>query len=213
MKTVILIDAKNALFRFGWAHRYLSAEDGTKTGAVYGVINCMLRLRARYPSCTFVLVWDGAKPSNSWRGRLYDGYKSNRTGEKPAFIVETEAQIPLLKEIIELIGILQVSATSVEADDVIGILAMTCVRKGHKAIVYSMDKDFLQLMVHGVSVIRDVNKAAKLAPETDKSVQKLFRCNAKDVLFVRTFLRDASDKIPPPMRGCGPVGEIGRAHV
>ena len=207
-QTVILIDAKNALFRFGWAFRYLSAEDGTRTGAVFGTLNCMLRLKAKYPDARFVLVWDGVNPSAGWRGKLFDGYKSNRKGDKPVFVVETEQQIPMLKEIVSLLGVHQVSVESVEADDLIGILAARCINRGYQPVVYSSDKDFLQLMVYGVAVIRDVNKATKLAPETDKTVQKLFGCTSDDVLFVRTFLRDASDRIPSPMRGCGPAGAL-----
>ena len=56
---LVIIDAKNALFRFGYAHLTLQASDGRPTGAVYGILGLLLRLKEKYPDARFVMAWDG----------------------------------------------------------------------------------------------------------------------------------------------------------
>jgi 5'-3' exonuclease len=70
-----LIDAKNCMFRFGFVHRDLASEDGECTGAAYGLLRAMIRLKQKYNAVP-VVVWDGE--GESWRHKFYAGYKSHR---------------------------------------------------------------------------------------------------------------------------------------
>jgi DNA polymerase-1 len=199
--TVILIDGKNALFRFGYAHKLLRTTEGVPTGAIYGVLGCLLRLKKRYPAAKFVVVWDG--PGKSWRHKFWAGYKANRHApdETKSRIL---AQIPALTEITGMMGIKHVVLDGVEADDLLGILALRCVELRWQSIIYSSDKDFIQLMDRGVQLIRDVDKSDKLAVETNKSVFAMFGCHPVDVLWVRAIAGDTSDGFKPVVRLLGP---------
>ena len=103
-----------------------------------------------------------------------------------------------------MMGVAQVQVPEVEADDVIGILCQSCVLSKWTPVVYSSDKDFMQLICRGAVVIRDVDKLRKLKPENKKSVFKKFGCSHEDVIKVRAISGDASDGIPNAVRGIGP---------
>lgn len=199
MTHVILVDANNALYRYGFAHKFLTAPDGTKTGAAYGILNCLLRLKKKYPSSRFVMVWDG--PEKTWRHKLFDGYK--KRPEKNEEQLNIIHQTPLVQELTKMMHIIQASVSNMEADDVIGLLAIKCLKQGLTPVVYSSDKDYLQLMERGVVVIRDVDKVNKLMPENEKTVLRYFDCALSDVLKVRALCGDTSDKIPNAYKGMG----------
>lgn len=201
--TVVLVDAKNALFRFGFAYAALQAVDGTKTGAIYGLLNCLLRLKKKYKDAKFVMVWDGE--GKGWRYKLFPAYKGNRKKGVglPIEVAEILNQIDLVKELTAQLGILQVEVPRLEADDLIALLAVRCLQQEITPVVYSSDKDFMQLMRRGVVVIRDVDKKNKLAPESTRTVEAKFGCSLKDILKVRAIAGDTSDGIPNPVRGIG----------
>jgi len=200
--TYILLDAKNSLYRFGWVGRSLRNSEGVPTGAIYGILRLLLRLKKKYPVSRFVCVWDGA--GQGWRHKLFPAYKANRHKEKdiPQEVKDLFVQIPYVKSVLDAIGIPQIEIAGLEADDVIGVLARSYSKK-HKVVVYSMDKDFMQLMSM-VELIRDVDKKDRLSPETEKKVIARFGCSSKDVLKVRAIAGDHSDGIPNPVAGIGP---------
>ncbi len=200
--TVVLIDAKNALYRFGYSFAGLQSSSGVKTGAIFGLFQVLLRLKKKYPDARFVMVWDG--PGKGWRYKLFPQYKGNRKKEKSPEIMAVLEQIPTVERLTELIGIPQICIPRMEADDIIGLLAMRCLKRGWKPVVYSSDKDFMQLMHRGVKVIRDVDKTNKLAPESERSVMAKFGCSPEMVLQVRAIAGDKSDGIPNPVPGIGP---------
>jgi 5'-3' exonuclease len=203
--TLILIDGKNCLYRFGWVHRDLHAEDGRKTGAVYGIIKLLLRLKKKYADAKFVVVWDGNHSrSGSWRRRLWSGYKANRGEPKPE-TMEILNQEYLARQVLGSLGIQQTWVAKVEADDLISLLATQGRMRKWKTIIYSSDQDFLQLMTDGVELIRDFDKTRKLMPETDDTVRAKFHCGAHQVLKVRSISGDPSDGVPGVVKGLGIV--------
>ena len=206
--TLIIIDGKNALYRFGHAMKNLITENNTPTGAVYGFIGMMLRLKKKYQDGQFVIVWDGIGYRAGWRSKLYSEYKSNRavTGLS-ADVKAIHSQEAVIKKICNLLGLVQTALDEVEADDIIGVLATQLKEYYETVVVYSTDKDFLQLMKNGVTVIRDVGKQ-RMTPMTPVDVGELFRCEIKDVLKIRAICGDGSDNIKGAMKGVGGVGAM-----
>jgi DNA polymerase I len=203
--TAILIDGSNIAYRFGYVHRFLTATDGRKTGVAYGLTGLLLRLKRRYPDARFVVVWDGFQRHKSWRHQIYADYKGNRKGEKPQELIEAVGQIPMVDRMLAKIGVPTIRVDEIEADDLIGILATASRAKGWDVVIYSSDKDYLQLMRHGIKLIRDTDKDHRLAIETPLSVFREFRCDPKDLLKVRALAGDKSDNIPGIEAGVGPV--------
>jgi 5'-3' exonuclease len=199
--TIILLDAKNAMFRFGWAFKNLKAEDGTFTGASYGILKLLMRLKRKYPDGKFVMVWDGA--GKSWRHKFWEGYKANRVKEGPIAegVVRILAQIPTVAKMTAMMGIPQLNIPCVEGDDAIGLLAHRIINdKQHKVVVYSSDKDFIQLMSLGVKCIQDADVPVNLG-----WVNLKFRCAPEKVVLVRAIAGDKSDGIPGIIDGVGTV--------
>lgn len=203
---VILIDGKNALYRYGYAMKNLRTATGQTTGAIYGFLKLLPRLKNVYPDCRVVVVWDGKNYKSGWRTRLYSDYKGNRNGkEKSEDLKAILAQEEVIRTLLRLPAIAQSTVEEVEADDLIGILAAECFTHGLQPYVYSSDRDFCQLMPK-VQLIRDVDKERKLKPETSAEVKAYFRCELEQVLRVRAICGDGSDNIPGAIPGVGPVG-------
>ena len=88
--TLILIDAKNAVYRFGYAMSRLHSSEGVPTGAIYGFLNMLLRLKKKYPDGRFIIAWDGqGYKQNGWRRKIFPGYKASRGGGKSPVDPET----------------------------------------------------------------------------------------------------------------------------
>lgn len=205
---VILVDAKNLLYRFGWVHRNLTSGDGTPTGALYGLISALSHLKEKYSDSKFVLVWDGEGARlNSWRSKIYPDYKAHRKspGELSPETKATLAQIPLLKSFAKMVGVCQIEVKAVEADDLIGLLATICSKKRWQPVVYSTDNDYLQLVTRHVEVL---NANAKDGDSATDLIASRYKCHPKDLLKVRAFLGDASDNIPRAVSGVGEVGAL-----
>lgn len=206
--TAILLDGKNLLYRFGWVFQKLAAPDGRKTGALYGLLNCMLRLKKKYPDARFVLCWDGMfSNSRGWRSKVWSGYKANRRrdGKLEEGVKLILGQQEMIDEMMDLLGIYHVEIAAVEADDVIALLAAQCREQGWQTIVYSSDYDFAQLMAKGVLLIRDAKGKEKLASETERSIEVKFRCSVSELLKVRAIAGDKSDGITGALPGVGVV--------
>lgn len=194
--TLLLIDGKNSLYRFGYGMPKLRSGSGVLTGAVHGFLQMLLRLKKKYPDGRFIVAWDGlAYRDLGWRKQIYPAYKQRGEGNAPPHLRKSlPMQEAKIKEICDLIGITQTALDEVEADDIIGVLAARYA-EDYSPVIYSTDKDFIQLMPLGVTVIRDTGKK-RMKPETPTSVAELFRCYPKDVLKVRAIVGDKSDNIP-----------------
>lgn len=225
---VIFLDGKNALYRFGYAMAGLRTSEGQPTGAVYGLMNCLLRLKKKFPETRFVVVWDGPLArKQSWRAQLYPQYKNNRIDEHTTLSAETLSpkelarkkqaqslrqaailQEPLVKSLLTVLDIPQACLDTIEADDIIGVLttAHRAQTKGNEIIaVWSSDRDFIQLMPH-VELIRDVDKSKPLAFVTDADVMTWYRCRPQDVVSVRAIAgADVSDGFRAVIPKVGPV--------
>src|SRR5215472_1558215 len=120
---IILIDAKNALFRYGWAFKTLQTSDGTYTGAVYGILGLLQRLKRHHSNARFAMVWDGE--GKSWRHDYWAGYKSNRVKNGPIAdgVKRILAQISTVTEATTMLGIPQFRVPRLEGDDAIALVA------------------------------------------------------------------------------------------
>lgn len=195
---VILLDGKNALYRFGWAYKDLSTEDGTPTGVLYGFAVALLQLKREFEDAKFVVAWDG--PGKGWRHRLFPEYKSNRGGERPAAVQRIHEQSWMLASVCAVLGIPLYSVPKVEADDLLCDMALGCLAHGWQPIIYSGDRDFVQLMPQGVWLIR---KGVEL--ETKRSVMDVFGVPPEKVLALRVLCGDKSDAIPNVLPRLGPA--------
>jgi DNA polymerase-1 len=143
---VILIDGTNYLYRAFYA------LENMPNGAIYGITNMLKSLLKDYKPAYAAIVFD-AKGSN-FRHSLFPEYKANRT-KTPE---ELSAQIPHVHEIVQALGFPLLMETGVEADDVIGTLALQAQAAGMEVLIFTGDKDFAQLVNSQITIVDTMKK-------------------------------------------------------
>src|SRR5665213_974231 len=114
---LVLVDG-NALFHRAYhAIPYLTNADGLATNAVYGFTNIMLKMMGDLKPEFVVVAWD--KSSKTFRKEMYPEYKATRVKQPD----DLYAQIPLVHELVDALGIPFVEIDNYEADDIIGTMA------------------------------------------------------------------------------------------
>ncbi|PJA19818.1 MAG: DNA polymerase I, partial [Deltaproteobacteria bacterium CG_4_10_14_0_2_um_filter_43_8] len=154
---VYLIDGTNYIFRAYYAIRHLSTSKGFPTNAIYGFTTMLLKLIRDEKPAHIAIVFDSGKPS--FREEIFPDYKANREAPPDDLL----PQFPHIPRVVHALNIPAVSIEGVEADDVIGTLAIKSVREGHKVVIVTGDKDFMQLVNDDISIL-DTMKEKLITP-------------------------------------------------
>ena len=128
-KTLLLVDGSSYLYRAYHAMAQLSSPSGMPTGALYGVLNMLRRLRMDVAHDYACCIFD-AKGDN-FRHALYPAYKANR----PPMPDDLRPQAEMLPELVRLMGWPVLVVPDVEADDVIGTLAKAGEEAGWNVVI------------------------------------------------------------------------------
>ncbi len=186
MTSLYLIDGHNVLYRTFFGLPRLSAPDGTPTNVVLGTARILLKiLREENPSA-IAAVFDSPEPTP--RHLLFPEYKANRLKAPEELL----AQVPLVKEVIDALGVPRIEEPGAEADDVIGTLARLAEEKGMEVVIISSDKDLYQLVSKHVR-IRDGLKERTVGEE---EVREAFGVGPGQVVELLALSGDPSDNIP-----------------
>ena len=190
---LILVDGSSYLYRAFHALPPLTNSKGLPTGAVKGVINMMRRLQKDYPESTLVVVFDAK--GKTFRDDMYSEYKANR----PPMPDDLRLQIEPIHNIIEAMGLPMLVIDGVEADDVIGTLAIQATAISQPVVVSTGDKDIAQLVNEYITL---VNTMTNTVLDHDGVVAK-FGVPPELIIDFLALLGDKSDNIP----GVPGVGE------
>jgi DNA polymerase-1 len=150
-KTLLLVDGSSFLYRAFHAMPDLRNRHGEPTGAVYGVLNMLRRLRQDYPADYSLCVFDAK--GKTFRDDWYPQYKAHR----PSMPADLAQQIEPLHQAIAASGWKIAMVDGVEADDVIGTLARQASENGVRCIIATGDKDLAQLVNEHVTLINTMN--------------------------------------------------------
>ncbi|HEX7455337.1 MAG TPA: DNA polymerase I, partial [Gallionella sp.] len=185
-KTLLLVDGSSFLYRAFHAMPDLRNRHGEPTGAVYGVLNMLRRLRQDYPSDYSLCVFDAK--GKTFRDDWYPQYKANRPS-MPADLVQ---QIEPLHQAIVASGWKISMVDGVEADDVIGTLARQASDDGVRCIIATGDKDLTQLVNEHVTLINTMNnETLDIAGVIAK-----FGVPPERIIDYLTLTGDAVDNVP-----------------
>ncbi|SAL39359.1 DNA polymerase I [Caballeronia humi] len=192
-KTLLLVDGSSYLYRAYHAMPDLRGPDGGPTGALYGMINMLRRLRreinAEYSACVF-----DAK-GKTFRDDWYADYKANR----PSMPDDLSRQIEPIHVTVRALGWPLVMIEGVEADDVIGTLAVAAETRGMKVIVSTGDKDLAQLVTDHVTLINTMtNETLDRAGVLGK-----FGVPPERIVDYLSLIGDTVDNVPG-VEKCGP---------
>lgn len=187
MKKFLIIDGNSIFYRAYHAMPALTAPSGEPTGAIVGFANIILKLlREQKPDLAAVAL-DVAK--KTFRNELFPEYKATR----PPMPNDLAAQLPLLKEFLAALGIKTCAAGGYEADDVIGTLA-TQARKEFNVIIFTGDRDALQLISPTVTVMLNKTKTIELYDEGRFRAEYGF--DPPRLVDYKGLCGDPSDNIP-----------------
>ncbi|HEZ2046839.1 TPA: DNA polymerase I [Neisseria meningitidis] len=192
--TLLLVDGSSYLYRAYHAMgQNLTAPDGAPTGALYGVLNMLRRLRSEYPHDYCVVVFD-AKGKN-FRHQMFEEYKATR----PPMPDDLRPQAEALPDLVRLTGWPVLVIGQVEADDVIGTLAKQGAEHGLRVIVSTGDKDMAQLVDERVTLVNT------MSGETldIEGVKAKFGVRPDQIRDYLALMGDKVDNVPG-VEKCGP---------
>lgn len=192
-KPLILVDGSSYLFRAFHALPPLTNADGEPTGAVYGVVNMLKRLVKDYGPDEVAVVFDAK--GKTFRNELYSEYKATR----PPMPDDLRVQIQPLHELVEALGFPMIIQEGVEADDVIGTLALQAAAEGKPVVISTGDKDMAQLVDEHITLINTMNNTTMDAD----GVMEKFGVRPDQIIDYLALMGDKSDNIPG-VPSCGP---------
>jgi DNA polymerase-1 len=196
--TLLLVDGSSYLYRAFFAGgdaMSTTLPDGTvqKTGAIRILINMMQKLLKDHPAAYGACVFDAKGPT--FRDAIYPEYKAQRSPMPD----DLRSQIAPIHEVVRLTGWPVLDVPGVEADDVIGTLAVTAAQQGMNVIISSGDKDLAQLVNERITIIDTMSgKVRDLA-----GVEAEFGVPARLMLDYQMLVGDQVDNVPG-VQGVGP---------
>ncbi|NOZ55080.1 MAG: DNA polymerase I [Gammaproteobacteria bacterium] len=183
---LILVDGSAYLYRAFHAMPNLSNSEGEHTGAIYGVINMLRKLLKDFAPKHMAVIFDAK--GKTFRDELYQAYKANRAPMPQ----ELREQIQPLHDIIQAMGIPLLVIDGVEADDVIGTLALQACKHKMNTLISTGDKDMAQLVNDHVTLM-DTMKDSVLTRDT---VIEKFGVPPERIIDYLALMGDKSDNIP-----------------
>ena len=186
MTSLYLIDGHNVLYRTFFGLPRLSAPDGTPTNVVLGTARILLKILREEKPYAIAAVFDSPEPTP--RHTIFPEYKANRLKVPEELL----AQVPVVKDVIDALGVPRIEVPGAEADDIIGTLSRLAEEKGMEVVIISSDKDLYQLVSPKVR-IRDSLKEKAVGVE---EVRETFGVGPGQVVELLALAGDPSDNIP-----------------
>ncbi|MDC7238127.1 MAG: DNA polymerase I [Sphaerochaetaceae bacterium] len=203
-KEFYIIDGFGLIFRsyYGFITNPLFDKDGNNISAIYGFFNTLFMVIRKYNPNYLVVALDSKGPT--FRHKMYEPYKANRD-DAPQ---DLKAQIPVIIDLLEKINIPTIAKSELEADDIIAYLCEKAVDSGLNAIMFTADKDLLQLVNKYVYSLRPPKKGQKEYRLFGPSeVEEEFLIRPEQIIDYLSLIGDSSDNVPG-VKGIGPKGAV-----
>lgn len=199
MSKIVLIDGHSILNRAFYGVPDLSNSEGLHTNAIYGFLNIMFKILDEEEPQYLAVAFDVHAPT--FRHEIYKEYKGTR---KP-MPEELREQVPVMKEVLQAMGIKIVEKAGLEADDILGTLAKRSEKEGMEVALISGDRDLLQIATEHIKIRIPKTKGGKTEIEDyyAADVEAKYRVNPIQFIDLKALMGDTADNIP----GVPKVGE------
>lgn len=196
---IVLIDGHSILNRAFYGVPDLTNSEGLHTNAIYGFLNILFKILEEEKPEYLTVTFDVHAPT--FRHEMYAEYKGTR---KP-MAEELRQQVPVIKEVLQAMGIEIIEKAGLEADDLLGTISHLCEEKGLDVAIISGDRDTLQLATEHVKIRIPKTKQGRTEVEDyfAADVKAAYGVTPKEFIDVKALMGDASDNIP----GVPGVGE------
>ena len=196
MKKVLLIDGNNILHRAYHGLPLLKTSDGRYTNAVFGFLKMLHKMESDEKADYIAICFDKGK--NTFRHRKFADYKAQRKPADP----ELAEQFPLIREVLGLNGYLCLESDEYEADDILGTLAKKAASEGMDAVIFSGDKDLLQVLGDHITVVSGKKQLTDFMVNTEDTFREKYGIAPIRLIDLKGLMGDTSDNIPG-VRGVG----------
>lgn len=190
---LVLVDGSSYLYRAFHAFPPLTNSAGEPTGAMYGMLNMLKSLISQVQPSHIAVVFDAK--GKTFRDEMFEQYKSHR----PPMPDDLRKQIQPLHDIIRALGIPLLVIEGVEADDVIGTLAVAASKANQKVLISTGDKDMAQLVDDNIMLINTMNNTLL---DREAVIEK-YGIPPELIIDYLALMGDSADNIP----GVAGVGE------
>ena len=192
---LLAIDGNSILNRAFYGIKLLSNKKGVFTNAIFGFMNIYMKNFDDVHPDAVAVAFDLKAPT--FRHKAVSYYKANRKGMPE----ELAQQLPLIKELLKLLGITVIECEGYEADDVLGTLSKMCSDSGNECFVLTGDRDSLQLIDEKVTVLLATNK--ETIHYTPERFREDYGFDPIRLIDLKALMGDSSDNIP----GVAGIGE------
>ena len=186
LKHLYLVDGSGYIFRAYFAIPPRNTSDGTPTNATFGFTNMLIKLLRESDADGLAVIFDAG--SRSFRNEIYGEYKAHRP-EPPEDLIP---QFQMIREATRAFNLPCIELENYEADDIIATYAKQAREAGVEVTIVSSDKDLMQLVGEGVTML-DPMKDRSIGP--DEVVEK-FGVPPEKVVEVQALAGDSVDNIP-----------------
>ncbi|SFS71810.1 DNA polymerase I [Marininema halotolerans] len=197
MDKLVLIDGNSIAFRAFYALPLLTNQQGTYTNAAYGFTMMLMKVLEEEKPTHVLVAFDAGRVT--FRHSDYEEYKGKRD-KTPS---ELSEQFPLIKKILDTMGIRHHELDGYEADDIIGTMACQGDQQKMKTTIVTGDKDLLQLVTEYVTVLMTKKGVSDAQRYDIAEIDQRYGLTPKQIIDLKGLMGDSSDNIP----GVPGVGE------
>jgi DNA polymerase-1 len=205
-KKLYIIDGYGLIYRsyYGFFANPMRDSQGNNISAVYGFFSTLLKLIREYVPDYLVVAMDSEGPT--FRHTLYEQYKANREAAPE----DLHSQVPLITDILQALQVPSIAIKGYEADDIIATLSEEASRHGLQCIMFTGDKDLLQLVDADTYALRPARKGENFYRLLGRAeVLQEYGVKAEQIVDYLSLLGDSSDNVP----GVKGIGEKSAAKL
>lgn len=198
-KKLVLIDGHSILNRTFYGVPELTNAEGLHTNAIYGFMNILFKLLEEEKPDGLAVAFDLSAPT--FRHEMFAEYKGTR---KP-MPEELRQQVPVMKQVLQAMGILVMEKAGLEADDILGTMAKKGEKEGYEVSLVSGDRDLLQIATEHIKIRIPKTKGGRTEIEDyyAEDVKARYQVTPAQFIELKALMGDTSDNVP----GVPKIGE------
>ncbi len=185
---IMVIDGNSILNRAFYGVRLLTNHEGLPTNAIYGFLATLFKLRDSEKPDRTIVCFD--VKGKTFRHEKFDTYKATRKGMPD----ELAVQLPVVKDVLDKMGITRAELPGYEADDLLGTISRKAEENGDSCVIVTGDRDSLQLIGNGTIVSLVTSKMGYENYDTGKFMEK-YGFEPKKLIDLKALMGDSSDNI------------------
>ena len=194
MEKLIVIDGNSLANRAYYAMPYLTNKNKEPSGAVFGFANLLVKIITEQKPNFLIVAFDHAR--KTFRNEIYADYKGTRKGTPEDLLF----QFPVIKRMLQVMGIKIFESEGIEADDIIGTIVKS---SKFDNIIVSGDRDLLQLIDEHTKVWLTRKGVTEIESFDEEALFAKYGLKPSGIIDLKALMGDASDNIP----GVAGVGE------